>query len=89
MLAKCGQVNAWHWAHQAGQDCDPWNEPLTDWHRAYQRLVPPERCEVVIGQHRADLTAPKGNVVELQHSTISADHIAARCSTSAKDSSSA
>jgi competence protein CoiA len=78
VLAKCGQINVWHWAHRAGQDCDPWTEPLTDWHRAYQRVVPAERCEVVIGKHRADVVAPAGHVLELQHSTISVEDIAKR-----------
>lgn len=70
VLAKCGQVNTWHWAHRADKDCDPWTEPLTDWHRAYQRVVPAERCEVVFGKHRADVVAATGQVLELQHSTI-------------------
>jgi competence protein CoiA len=78
VLARCGQVNAWHWAHQTGGDCDVWSEPTTDWHRAYQRVVPPERCEVRYGQHRADLVSPDGLVLELQHSSISAADIAAR-----------
>jgi len=78
VLAKCGQVNAWHWAHTADADCDPWAERLTDWHRAYQCVVPPQQCEVVIGQHRADIVAASRHVVELQHSTISVDDIRAR-----------
>ena len=78
VLAKCGQVNTWHWAHRADQDCDPWTEPLTDWHRAYQRVVPAERCEVVFGKHRADVVAATGQILELQHSTISVEDIAKR-----------
>lgn len=78
VLARCGQVNVWHWAHQANKDCDPWAEALTDWHRAYQRLVPAERSEVIVGKHRADVVTATGQVLELQHSSISVDDIAAR-----------
>ncbi|WP_107081617.1 competence protein CoiA family protein [Streptomyces sp. SBT349] len=75
--ARCGQVNIWHWAHVSGGDCDSWSEPETDWHRAYQRIVPADRREVPMGTHRADLVSANGAVVELQHSSLS-DEIAAR-----------
>lgn len=78
VIARCGQVNAWHWAHVAGHDCDSWAEPSTDWHRAYQRMVPRERCEVRMGDHRADLVGMDGFVVELQHSSIAVQEIAER-----------
>jgi competence CoiA-like predicted nuclease len=26
MIAKCGRIYIWHWAHD-GSDCDPWHEP--------------------------------------------------------------
>ena len=29
---KCGKINVWHCAHHAGADCDPWSEPMTEWH---------------------------------------------------------
>lgn len=31
LIAKCGEINAWHWAHRAN-DCDPWHEPESEWH---------------------------------------------------------
>ncbi len=32
VLAKCGWIKTWHWAHVAGGDCDPWSEPIGPWH---------------------------------------------------------
>lgn len=78
VLAKCGQITSWHWAHAATGDCDPWSESETTWHRDWQGMVPPERREVVIGCHRADMVTPDGTVVELQHSYLPADQTAAR-----------
>jgi competence protein CoiA len=68
---KCGQLVTWHWAHHARADCDPWAEPLTEWHLGWQRAVPPERREVVMRPHRADIVTASGGVVEVQHSGIS------------------
>ena len=75
---RCGKINVWHWAHHARADCDPWSEPTTEWHLGWQRVVPPERREVVMGSHRADIVTASGGVVEVQHSSISVDVIAAR-----------
>lgn len=33
VIARCGNVNMWHWAHQKGFDCDDWYEPESEWHR--------------------------------------------------------
>ncbi len=74
LLAKCGEINLWHWAHQAG-DCDPWHEPETEWHLAWKRLVRPEYREVTLGCHRADIRTPEGRVIELQHSPLSVSDI--------------
>lgn len=76
--ARCGQVNAWHWAHVSGVDCDTWAEPETEWHRAYKRTVPLGQREVRMGSHRADLVSHDGFVVELQHSSLPAEDIQAR-----------
>ena len=75
---KCGKINVHHWAHHARADCDPWAEPMTEWHLGWQLAVPPERREVVMGPHRADIVTASGGVVEIQHSSISADAITAR-----------
>lgn len=76
--ARCGQVNAWHWAHVSGGECDAWAEPETEWHCAYKRTVPPAQREVTMGAHRADLVSHDGFVVELQHSSLPVEDIQAR-----------
>lgn len=86
VLAKCGSKVSHHWAHVSGteRDCDDWSE-MSEWHRSWQRHAPPERCEVRIEKegklHRADIVMLCGGeegVLELQHSPISAEEIAAR-----------
>ncbi len=75
---KCGEITVWHWAHHARADCDPWAEPMTEWHLGWQAAVPPERREVVMGPHRADIVTASGGVVEIQHSPVSPAVIAER-----------
>ena len=78
---RSGQVrpiNVWHWAHRSNDDCDTWAESVTDWHRAYQKVVPAAFCEVIRGPHRADVVSASGHVLELQHSAISTEDIAKR-----------
>lgn len=73
VIAKCGKIIVWHWAHQARPDCDQWFEPETYWHRSWKSLY--GKTEVVITKgaesHRADAITKYGVVVELQHSSIS------------------
>jgi len=69
LIPKCGEINAWHWAHRAG-DCDPWYEPETAWHVGWKRRVRPERCEVTMGCHRADILGNFDTVFEFQYSPI-------------------
>ncbi len=78
LIAKCGEINAHHWAHESRADCDAWSEPIGPWHLWWQGLVRPEFVEVVKGPHRADVVGNGGVVVEMQHSAISAEDIAAR-----------
>lgn len=81
VISKCGKTNIWHWAHES-KDCDPWYEPESEWHRSWKLTVPAEQTEVVIHKnnkkHRADIRLRNGLVVELQHSSISAEEIEAR-----------
>jgi competence protein CoiA len=76
--SKCGPIVSWHWAHISGPDCDEWAEPDTAWHRRWQALAPMDRREVVMGKHRADIVTTDGTVIELQHSYLPPDQIAAR-----------
>lgn len=78
VIAKCGQIISWHWAHESGLDCDPWAEPDNEWHRMWQGFAPPNHREVVMGPHRADIVTVDGTVIELQHSHISVEEITER-----------
>lgn len=75
VVAKCGDVRIWHWAHLGKLECDHWWEPETEWHRSWKSMFPQEWQEVVHvsesgERHIADVKTPAGLVVELQHSPI-------------------
>jgi competence protein CoiA len=78
VLAKCGEINIWHWSHLAGPDCDPWFEGESQWHLSWKKLIDRGRCEVVMGCHRADIVSPDGWVIELQHSSLSPEVVRER-----------
>lgn len=78
LTAKCGSIVTHHWAHHARPDCDPWWEPVTEWHRAWQDTVPDAAQEVRVGNHRADILTRSGWVVEVQHSSIGGQEIRER-----------
>lgn len=78
LVAKCGRVNIWHWAHEA-HDPNCIIKPETEWHRGWKQYLRPELCEVHIVKNGvlkiADAVTPNGTVVEFQHSPISVDEI--------------
>lgn len=78
LIAKCGRIVTPHWAHESKNDCDAWAEPIGPWHLWWQGLVRREDVEVVRTPHRADIVGNGGVVVELQHSSISAEDVEAR-----------
>lgn len=78
LVARCGEFRTWHWAHSVDSECDPWWEPETHWHRAWKEICVPESVEVAYGEHRADILARDGAVIELQHSPIAAEEIGSR-----------
>lgn len=84
LIAKCGRVKVWHWAHKGNPQCDPWWESETEWHRGWKDKFPKEWQEVihfdpVTGEkHIADVKNPFGLVVEFQHSPISPAEMQAR-----------
>jgi len=78
VIAKCGEINAWHWAHESVAECDPWYEPMTAWHMMWQGIVKPQFCEVVMPPHRADIVGNDDLVIELQASPISVETIMER-----------
>src|SRR6516162_2253408 len=71
VIAKCGEILIWHWAHEVNAECDPWHECESAWHLGWKDLFPPDQCEVVMGPHRADIVDKGGMVIELQHSSLS------------------
>jgi competence protein CoiA len=75
MIAKCGNVKVWHWAHKGRRICDPWWENETEWHRAWKGQFPESWQEVVHKadngkKHIADVKTDQGWVIEFQHSPI-------------------
>lgn len=77
VIAKCGTINVWHWAHLKDADCDTWSEPETKWHIYWKSCFPKENREVIIKDHRADVYW-MGRVIEFQHSEITYEQVNAR-----------
>jgi hypothetical protein len=78
MIAKCGDVKDWHWAHKGRRICDPWWENETEWHRAWKGQFPKEWQEIVHQadngeKHIADVKTDQGWVIEFQHSPIESE----------------
>lgn len=82
VVAKCGEIYAWHWQHVSGQLCDPWKEHETEWHRNWKAKFPAECQEVSIviefEKHIADVRTCAGLVIEFQNSSISPETIRIR-----------
>lgn len=84
LIARCGRVKVWHWAHKGSPPCDPWSEAETKWHRNWQSCFPREWQEVshvdpITGEkHIADVKTPFGLVIEFQHSPIKPEERASR-----------
>jgi hypothetical protein len=79
LIAKCGHIVSWHWAHIAA-DCDPWSEPESEWHIGWKDRFEAAGAtvEVVMGEHRADVVTPDGGIVELQGGYLPAEDIVQR-----------
>jgi hypothetical protein len=84
VIAKCGEIVIWHWAHEAGGGHhDPWWEE-SQWHLGWKEWALEQgwRVEVQIERdsvrHVADVVTPSGWVIELQHSSIDPATIGAR-----------
>jgi competence protein CoiA len=83
MLAKCGEILVWHWAHSPVRRCDPWWENETDWHRKWKDYFPHHWQEVVHfdengEKHIADIKTHTGLVIELQHSSMNPEELRRR-----------
>lgn len=85
VIGKCGEIIPHYWSHLSGPDCDPWYEPLTEWHIDWQNILKKYRGAEIektiskgMSQHRADAFLPDGKIIELQHSGISPEEIRKR-----------
>lgn len=78
LIAKCGEIKIWHWAHKSKIECDDWWEPESEWHRNWKNEFPKEQQEVRIGKHRADVKTRTGRVIEFQASSISPKRVRER-----------
>lgn len=75
VIARCGETNMNHWAHEKDESCDVWYESETEWHKNWKLTFALDRREAIIKKdgkrHIADILTEKGVVVELQNSPIS------------------
>lgn len=82
LIAKCGDIYVWHWAHSTSAQCDSWKEHETEWHRNWKAKFPVEFQEVVIQKdgvkHIADILTSSGTIIEFQNSSISTSTIQER-----------
>lgn len=83
VVAKCGKVRVWHWAHKTTKHCDHWWEPEKEWHREWKNLFPIDwqeqgRRDENGELHIADVLTPQGLALEFQHSAISRDEVEIR-----------
>lgn len=83
LIAKCGSIVTWHWAHHAQPDCDTWHRGETQWHldwkaryadAGYAVELP---CTLNGERHRADVVTSRA-VLELQGGSLSAVEIRRR-----------
>ena len=75
VIAKCGEVKVWHWAHRGRRTCDPWWEHETKWHRDWKNQFPRDWQEKIQRsengeKHIADVKTDRGEVLEFQHSFL-------------------
>lgn len=75
MIAKCGELRVWHWAHKGMRKCDHWWEPETPWHREWKDHFPKAWQEIIQiseggEKHIADVKTERGVVLEFQHSPL-------------------
>jgi len=79
VIAKCGEIKLWHFAHINGNDCDSWSEGETSWHFLWKLFFISEAIEVPMLKHRADIyNKSQKLVIEIQNSGISVQEIRER-----------
>ena len=76
VIAKCGEINIWHWAHASRDECD-WYKGETMWHLEWKSKFPASDVEVIVGEHRADVLH-EGHVFEFQSKALSPEEMKER-----------
>lgn len=79
VLAKCGVINQWHWAHVVNSTCKN-NKPETQWHYEWKGNFPKECVEEKVEGHRADVYIRRkySFAIEFQSSSIPREDILSR-----------
>lgn len=78
MIARCGKIKVWHWAHKSRRICDSYWEKETEWHREWKNRFPDSWQEAILKdtntgeKHIADVRTEDGFVLEFQYSHINA-----------------
>ena len=74
VIVKKGKVNAWHFAHEPGSDCDASFTEMTEWHKGWQERFPNECREVIVedmtGYRRIADVKINGITIEFQSKSI-------------------
>jgi len=81
LIAKCGQINIWHWSHKSKEPLCNYR-PETEWHLKWKQdaLKFGNEVEVHIGNHISDiLNKNSKRLIELQNSAIDPIEIIDRC----------
>lgn len=82
VIAKCGKIKTWHWAHKSIDACDTWYEPETEWHLNWKLVFGKEYSEVILikdgEKHIADIKTNNGYVIEVQNSKLPIEKMEAR-----------
>ncbi|WP_095590273.1 competence protein CoiA [Actibacterium ureilyticum] len=83
VVARCGKVRVWHWAHKSTRHCDHWWKAEKQWHRDWKNLFPNEwqeqgRRDASGELHIADVLTPQGLALEFQHSAIGREEVERR-----------
>jgi competence CoiA-like predicted nuclease len=87
LIAKCGDIKIWHFAHKTKNECSSWWKPMTEWHKNWQEQFPKNcrevvhKCQETGEKHIADVKiqiAGKELVIEFQNSPISKKEIKSR-----------
>jgi competence CoiA-like predicted nuclease len=81
VIAKCGKIKIWHFAHKQDWACDDWKGKESDWHLEWKSNFDGPFQEVIVKKenkrHTADIKT-SNMVVEFQNSSISSEDISKR-----------